>query len=68
MKTPQQIVDLLASERKKRGLPFTHIAKDIDFTYQSIASMESGKNALSIDMLLALADYYALKIDVIPKE
>ncbi|GET12317.1 hypothetical protein SN811_08170 [Ligilactobacillus agilis] len=49
--------------RKERGLSITKLAEIIGISYQSLQRYEAGKRDPSIQVLIALADYFNVTVD-----
>jgi len=56
--------DRLMVMRKERGLKRSVVAEAIDYSEESLKAAELGKS-LSLNMIVALAEYYGVSIDYI---
>lgn len=55
--------DRLNELRKKSGLSLSALGEEIGATKSAIGNMEHGRKKPSLDMVIALADYFGVSID-----
>ena len=51
--------------RKKRGVSQVKLALDLHTTQNSISRYETGERQADYDMLIAIADYFGVSIDLL---
>ena len=60
----ERLGEKLRSLRLRRGLSLRELASILEVnSYSHLAEVESGKSKLSVEMLINLADFYAVSTD-----